>query len=126
MARPSSVDRRNWRVEVVLSLIEDNSSDPAFHLSHAARATKTSVCYLSRVIKAATGHGFVYHVRVARIHNSTCLLSNLALNIKEIAYAVGYASTSDFDRSFKTITGMTPTQYRSLSVKGNVPVAVEI
>ena len=51
------------------------------------------------------------------IHNSAMELRNrnsiaeLWLNVSEVAYAVGFSSSAYFAKCFKSVYGMTPTEY---------------
>jgi AraC-like DNA-binding protein len=40
------------------------------------------------------------------------VLLNTSTNIKEVAYAIGYASASNFSTAFQRLSGMSPKHYR--------------
>lgn len=51
---------------------------------------------------------------LARIDAARYWLSNQNFSIQELAYLLGYHSTSHFCRQFKTYTGMSPSRYRTV------------
>ena len=73
-----------------------------------------SSCYCSRYIKKKTGMTFVEYVNAARIAEAEALLLGSNDNITEIAYATGFSSMQTFNRVFKQIKNISPTEYRKL------------
>lgn len=71
-----------------------------------------SVCYCSRYIKKKTGMTFVEYVNASRISEAETLLLETNDNITEIAYATGFSSVQTFNRVFKQIRNINPTEYR--------------
>ncbi len=68
--------------------------------------------HLCRVFKEETGMTIGEYIQREKIHHAQNLLRNNILNIKEIAYRLDYSSASQFNRQFKKISGLTPTEYR--------------
>lgn len=56
-----------------------------------------------------------YHVE-RRIHRAKELLLDVTLTIAQVAHEVGFSSQSHFTASFRKITGVSPTEFRSRSV----------
>lgn len=82
-------------------------------LSQVAGAVNTSTFYFCKVFKKATGLNFTDYVSRVRIEKAKNLALNPNLRISEIAFEVGFQSLTHFNRVFKRITGLSPTQYRA-------------
>lgn len=81
-------------------------------LRAVAQAVGLSASHLSRRFKETTGTAFVDYVARLRAQKAKALLQNSSLRIRAIAMEVGYQSVSQFNRSFKRVTGRTPKQLR--------------
>ena len=81
-----------------------------------AKAVNTSVRYFCKVFKNYTGITFVEYLTRLRIEKSKSLLLNPHKRISEVAFEVGFESLTQFNRSFKKHTGMTPTEFRTQKV----------
>lgn len=82
-------------------------------LTDVARAVNASTFYFCKVFKKSTGINFTDYVSRVRIEKAKNLALNPNLRISEIAFEVGFQSLTHFNRVFKRITGMSPTQYRA-------------
>lgn len=51
-------------------------------------------------------------IRAVRIERACGLLKSSTLTLAEVAYAVGFADQSHFNRTFRNLLGVTPTAYR--------------
>jgi len=69
--------------------------------------------YLSRIFKAATDQGFVKYVTGLKIAKALDLLENSSMEIAEIAHVLGFSDQQYFNRVFKKVTEMTPSEARS-------------
>lgn len=68
--------------------------------------------HVSRLIRKLTKmslHEYVVHQKIRR---AAILLSETNLTVSEIAQHLGFADSSHFSRTFKRITGATPSDYR--------------
>ncbi len=79
-------------------------------LAKVAGMTENSFC---RYFKQKTGKTPVQFINELRISHACFQLKNNNLNLKEICYDSGFNNFVSFHKSFKTITGMTPGQFRS-------------
>lgn len=82
-------------------------------LDEAAQAVNASTRHFCKVFKQATGITFTDYLARTRVEKAKHLLQNPHLRVSEIAFETGFESISQFNRSFKRITGMSPTQFRS-------------
>jgi AraC-like DNA-binding protein len=69
----------------------------------------------SRFFKEKTGNTFTRHLTALRTGKACELLTRTKLPITEICGEVGYENLSNFNRAFREVRGMTPTQYRKLA-----------
>jgi transcriptional regulator GlxA family with amidase domain len=99
------------RVERVLQMMHDNSKQ--FELNKIAGSVNLSVSRLSHLFKANTGLPPAKYFKQLQMERAKQLLATSFLSIKEVKSAVGIHDSSNFVRSFKTVYGLTPTQYRS-------------
>jgi AraC-like DNA-binding protein/ligand-binding sensor protein len=82
-------------------------------LGHVARAVNTSTFYFCKMFKKVTGINFTDYLSRVRIEKSKNLLLNPNLRVSEIAFEVGFQSLTHFNRVFKRILGLSPTEYRA-------------
>jgi AraC-like DNA-binding protein/ligand-binding sensor protein len=82
-------------------------------LGQVARSVNTSTYYFCKLFKRYTGMHFTDYVSRVRIEKAKNLLLNPNLRISEIAYEVGFQSLTHFNRVFKKVLGLSPTEYRA-------------
>jgi AraC-like DNA-binding protein len=82
-------------------------------LARVSRAVSVSATYFSRRFKETAGMTFIDYLARVRVEKAKSLLQNPGLRISEIALDAGYQSLSQFNRSFKKITGWPPTEFRA-------------
>ncbi|WOO40211.1 PocR ligand-binding domain-containing protein [Rubellicoccus peritrichatus] len=111
--------------------VEENEADPVlvsnakkyiqerYHeqlsLDDAARAVNASTRHFCKLFKEATGITFTDYLSRVRVEKAKHLLQNPHLRVSEIAFETGFESISQFNRSFKRITGQSPTEFRKMS-----------
>ncbi len=79
-------------------------------ISKVASMTKNAFC---KYFKKRTNKTYVRFLNELRIENASKLLLNeKELSIAEIGYRCGFGNVSNFNRQFKVVKGMTPSQYR--------------
>ena len=84
-------------------------------LTDLQRIFPISRSYLSQLFNRELGQSFSDYVNQFRIEESKLLLRGGALSMGEIAKKLGFSSQQHFSRQFRTVTGMTPSEYvRSL------------
>lgn len=83
-------------------------------LDFLAQKYNTSAQYISRLLKKELGMPFAAYLNQLRVAKAKDLLENTALSITEIYGKVGYNSRYTFIRAFKSLEGITPSDYRSL------------
>lgn len=92
--------------------IQKHQSDDV-SLADVARAVNTSTFYFCKMFKRHTGLSFTDYLSRTRVEESKDQLMNPNLRVSEIAFAVGFRSLTHFNRVFKRIVGLSPTEYRA-------------
>jgi len=81
-------------------------------LSEVAELFFYNEVYLGRLFKNEVGESFNDYVNRQRINLASQLL-HTELSVTQISGQVGYNNVSYFNRVFKTLVGVTPTEYRN-------------
>jgi AraC family transcriptional regulator len=85
----------------------------SFTIAELASTVQMSPYHFSRCFKQSTGLSPHQYILQQRIESAKRLLST-SLPLIEVAYQAGFATQSHFNRHFKRIVGLTPTQFRHL------------
>lgn len=81
-----------------------------------------SPCYLSHQFKAVTHFNLMSYIQMTRIRNVEYKLISSGMKVSDIAESCGFTSFSQFNRIFKKITGISPSEFRKNGGKaGAVP-----
>lgn len=72
-----------------------------------------SAGHLSEVVKAQSGQPAIKHIHARLVLEARRLLFHTQRSLKEIAFDLGFAEASYFNRFFKRETGTTPAEYRT-------------
>ncbi|MEZ5299431.1 MAG: AraC family transcriptional regulator [Verrucomicrobiales bacterium] len=91
-------------------------------LEDVAKHSGVSTFYFCKVFKASTGMCFTEYVNRVRVEKAKALLNHPEHRITEVAYAVGFQSLSQFNRSFQKYAGESPTEFRR-RIRGEEAVA---
>jgi len=94
----------------------DQHYNEELRLTHIAKACRVSEDHLSHVFSQQTGHPLTRYIGAVRIGHAMFLLSRTKLDITEICFEVGYQSISQFNRAFRAMKGMSPSQYRKAKI----------
>jgi two-component system sensor histidine kinase ChiS len=96
-----------------MHVIENRYIETTLHVSAVAHDLGVSTEHLCRVLKRHTGLTFVTLLRRTRVRAACRLLQTTMLSMKEIANRAGFSSPSRFDRDFKNVCGVSPSEYRA-------------
>lgn len=72
-----------------------------------------SAGHLSEVVKSQTGKPAIKHIHERMVLEARRMLFHTNYSLKEIAFDLGFAEASYFNRFFKRETGITPADYRA-------------
>lgn len=81
-------------------------------LSVVASTCGISDDHLSHVFSEQTGHQLTRYIGAVRVGHAMFLLERTEMDVTEICFEVGFQSLSQFNRVFRALKGMSPTQYR--------------
>lgn len=84
----------------------------AITLSQVAREASLTKFHFCRLFHQQTGRSFREYLQAMRVRQAVALLGDPGLTVTEIAYAVGFNDLSHFDKVFRRIAGVPPSEYR--------------
>ncbi len=99
------------RIELVIDLMQNNLHRK---LSPDKLATRVglSPSRLHYLFKAGIGTSPAKHLRSLRLERARRLLNTTHSSVKQVMIEVGVTDRSHFEREFKRLYGVTPSQYR--------------
>ena len=98
-------------VQTSIEYLESNYTE-SFSLDELAASVNYSKSHFCYLFKAVTGNTYIEYLHQLRINQAKKLLRETAKTITDISYEVGYHTIAHFNKHFKLITGLTPSQYR--------------
>ncbi|MBI9093694.1 MAG: response regulator [Sphaerochaeta sp.] len=106
------VVQTNRYIKRALEYVEKHYASP-LHLQEVADSLSISSSYLSKLFVDKLEMRFTQFVNLYRIKVSQQYLKSTDKTIEEIASIVGYSDYKYYSHVFKTVSGMTPMQYKS-------------
>lgn len=103
----------NLKIEQIQAYIMEHFAEPDFYLGAVADHFNLSPNNLSQQFKRHLGISPARYITVLKIDRAKNLLIKTDLTIKDISTKVGYSDASTFVKNFKSITALTPSQYRN-------------
>lgn len=82
-------------------------------LKEVADRFNISVGYLSTIFKKVTGMSVMQYLKRIKIDRAKTLLITTDMSLIEISTLLCFCNQGNFTKTFKRITGMTPTEYRN-------------
>ncbi len=102
---------RVWTIDDVIHFVRKNFDGP-YTLDELASRCALNSSYFSRAFKEQTGVPLFEYINRLRITRACQLLKSSDLTILEIAFSVGYNNVSFFNRYFKRLNSISPSEYR--------------
>ena len=99
------------RIEAVYDYVENNFQEDV-NLDEAASRVNMTVPAFCRYFKKLTRKTFSQFVNEFRIAHACRLLGDDTLTIAAVSFDSGFNNLSHFNRQFKSITGLSPRDYR--------------
>ena len=94
-----------------------NHLEDDIKIDDIAEVANLSRSQFSRYFKLHTRKTYVEFLNELRIESACNLLLNENNTIENICYDVGFKNLSNFNRQFKKVKSVTPSQYRSIQLK---------
>lgn len=98
-------------IQNAITFINENLTE-SISLDDIAKSAGLSRSHISTLFKSLTGISPYEYLLLQRIERSIELLRNTDTTVVEIAYSCGFRNLANFNKSFKKITSMTPSEYR--------------
>jgi two-component system, response regulator YesN len=92
--------------------IEKNYADKSLSLIKIANNMHLTTVHICHVFKKETGMTVMQYLTNYRIEKAQALLKLKQIKLVEVADRVGFSDANYFTRSFKKVTGITPSDYR--------------
>lgn len=108
-------DDRNNMDKAVEYINENYYKD--LNLAVVSNEVSLNYSYFSQAFKEYTGETFVNYLKKVRINKAKEILKEGDLKIYEVAKRVGYEDSKQFTKIFRSITGVSPIEYRNSSIK---------
>lgn len=108
---PSSVNRNALLVRAVQKRFEEDCSQ-SFTLGSLAAEYHVSPSYFAHLFKETTGYAPIEYLMLCRLSTAKRYLCDTELAVKEIVERCGFSDESNFSRTFKARTSMTPSAFR--------------
>ena len=103
-------DTMLYDLQQLLSYIDSNYYEN-LSLSFAAGKMGFSESHFSKIFKKLTGINYVNYINLIRIEHAASQLKNTPDKVTDIAINCGFNNIRNFNRVFKSITGLTPTAF---------------
>ena len=106
---------RDWiTVSATMRHVLDEYGDSELTLEKIASDLYVSASHLSKIFKKVAGESFADYVRKVRVNNACEFLATSEMTNEEIIKRCGLKDLPSFYKLFKSVTGITPHQYRSM------------
>lgn len=114
--------KKNILVEKIKTLIIEKINTPDFEMEinfsdYLSKEMNYSYPYLTSIfseIEANTIEHFIIEHKIERVK---AMLEQGEFNLTEIAYELDYSSVAHLSYQFKKITGLTPTNFKTLTIR---------
>lgn len=102
----------HWFLLAAKNLMDRDYAEP-LAISDLAAAAFSSPAHFVRRFKAAFGETPHRYLQRRRIERAKEMLRNTQTSVTEICFAVGFSSLGTFSRTFKHLSGASPSRYRA-------------
>lgn len=108
-------DKQNLLLNIFDFVAKNYKTDCSLY--ELAKETTYSYVYLSKLFSKSIGISYTEYVCRFRINEACYLLANTNSSVLDIAYECGFDCLRSFNRSFKSVMGITPSAYKKQFLK---------
>jgi len=98
-------------IEPAVKYLEENYANPDLSSDDMARVSGISSVYFRKIFSTVFGQSPMRYLQSVRMEKAKDMLTGEYMPITDIAESVGFNSIYHFSKTFKKITGYTPTEY---------------
>jgi AraC-like DNA-binding protein/ligand-binding sensor protein len=91
--------------------------DERLTLDDVARHAGLSPHHFCKVFRKTAGVNLIEYINRCRVEKARDMLLKPDARVSEVAFEIGYQSLSQFNRTFRSVTGENPTEYRRRILK---------
>lgn len=99
------------QLEPALAYINEHYTMESIEISHLASLCKISEVYLRKLFHSAVHQSPLQYIHSIKITRAKELLLSGEYNVSETAELCGYTDVSHFSRTFKKLTGLSPSKF---------------
>lgn len=111
-AELSNVENNQTLCQQIRNYIRENYMDPNLSLTSLSEHFHLTPVNISRIFRETTGSKIPNVITELRLEEAKKKILLTDLNLRDIAYEVGFGSSKTFTRTFKHFFGCTPGQWR--------------
>lgn len=105
---------QNQSASKIMSYVSQNYCNSGLSLKQISFELGFNEHYVSDLFKNAYGENLSVYLERLRIEKACEMMSDDNVKIREVSRKVGYTSNSSFRRAFKKVTGILPSEYKSI------------
>lgn len=102
---------KNKKIQRAIKYVNENYSQN-INMALVSNEVSMNYTFFSETFKEITGESFVDYLKKIRINMAKKLLRTNNLPISKISLEVGFNDEKHFSKTFKTLIGVTPSEYR--------------
>jgi AraC-like DNA-binding protein len=110
--KPIEVETENHSLKDFLDYINNNFQESDLTLEQVSNQTGINQRRIANFIQQNFGCNFKTYINQIRINEAKRLLKETNLNMGEIAFKVGFSNQSHFNRVFKSLVNINPSEFR--------------
>ena len=105
---------RNYdTIRDLIQIIATNYPNPDLDLPRVAKELSMSPLHLSRILNQQVGVSFRQLLRHMRVEEAKRMLASGDFSVKQVASRVGFADSHYFSRTFRQMTGLSASEYKT-------------
>lgn len=102
---------KNHKIQRAIEYINENYNSN-INMALVSNEVSMNYTFFSETFKEITGESFVDYLKNIRINMAKKLLRSSNMPITKVSLEVGFNDDKHFSKTFKVITGVTPSEYR--------------